>query len=74
MVRNHLYLNADYTNETQSGMDDVVQMPGHFPLSLPCKRSIDDDRERGLEMGQRKVRVIATQPRNIQDLMDEVRV
>ena len=56
-------------------MDDAVQMPGHFPLSLPRKRSFDDDyRDGSQDMGQRKVRLIDIQPRNIPDLADEVRV
>ena len=56
-------------------MDDDVQIPGHFPLSLPRKRSfVDDYRDGGQGRGQRKVRLIDIQPRNIQDLADEVRV
>ena len=59
----------------QIDMDDAVRMPGHFPLSVPCKRSFHDDyRDGGQDMGQRKVRLIDIQPRNIQDLADEVRV
>ena len=54
-------------------MDDVVRMPGHFSLSVPSKRSLEDDRGGELDTGQRKVRLIDVQPRNIQDLRDEVR-
>lgn len=54
-------------------MDDIVRMPGHFSLPVPSKRSLDDDHGGGLDTGQRKVRLIDVQPRNIQDLRDEVR-
>lgn len=55
-------------------MEDVVQMPGHFPLSFPRKRSFDDYRDKDPDVGQHKVRLIGVQPRNIQDLTDEVRI
>ncbi len=73
-MREPLYLDIDYANVTQIGMDDAVQMPGRFPLSLPRKRSFDDYRDKGPGVGQRKVRLIDVQPRNIQDLTDEVRI